>query len=161
VAFGIFNAFPIDGLIAPALGNSIHQAHSFAGFPKNMTLVMITGIVLVAAFLNHIYGVKKTGKGLGAVDHIHHAPGLSWAYDNAERGRFDPYNFGRIMINIGAIILSFLDKITDFFYNKAAVWAANGVSLSIRKAHNGSHKMYIAWVFLGTAIIIAFLMRTM
>lgn len=161
VVFGVFNSLPIDGLIKPALGNAIHTTHSFAGFPTNMVLVAVTAIVLVAALLNHIYGVKKTGKGLGAVDHIHYAPGLAWIYKNAEQGRFDPYNIGKTVVSVSAVMLSSLDKLTDFFYNKAAVWTADGLSVALRKAHNGSHKMYIAWALAGTIVVIAFLLRTM
>jgi NADH-quinone oxidoreductase subunit L len=161
VVFGLYNALPINGLIIPALGNAIHGSHGFAGFPKNMMLVAVTAAMLVAALLNHVYGVRRTGRGLGAVDHIHYAPGLSWVYRNAERGRFDPYRIGRAAVNIAAAILSSLDKATDFLYNKAAVWTADGISLAIRKAHNGSYKMYMTWALIGTAVMMIFFLRTM
>jgi len=161
VVFGIYNSLPIDGMIRPALGNAIHSSHSFAGFPKNMALVAGTIVVLIAALLNHLYGVKKTGKGLGAVDHIHYAPGLSWIYKKAELRYFDPYDIGRIFVKAAVFILSSLDKITDFFYNNVVVWAADTLGLLTRKIHNGSHKMYIMWSLVGTIIVIAFLIRTM
>ncbi|MCX5680605.1 MAG: proton-conducting transporter membrane subunit [Candidatus Omnitrophica bacterium] len=161
VVFGIYNGLPIDRIIRPALGNAIHGGHSFAGFPKNMALVAGTVVVLIAALLNHLYGVKKTGKGLGAVDHIHNVPGLSWIYDKAERGYFDPYNIGRILVKAAALILSSLDKIIDFFFSNVVVWAADTTGLVIRKMHNGSHKMYIMWSLVATVIVIIFLMRTM
>ncbi len=161
VVFGVYNALPINGMIVPALGSALYTAHDFAGFPKNMGLVIGTVIVLLLALANHIYGVKKTGKGLGAVDHIHYAPGLSWIYDKAEKGYLDPYNMGRVFVGGAALMLSSLDKINDFFYNNVVVWTADTISAGIRKAHNGSHKMYIMWSLAATVIAIAFLLRTM
>lgn len=161
VLFGLYNKLPIDGMIMPALGNAIHATHRFSGFPTNMALVVGTIVVLALALINHIYGVKKTGKGLGAVDHIHYAPGLSFVYDKAEKGYLDPYNIGRWFVGSAALVLSSLDKITDFFYNNVVVWSADAVSLALRRAHNGSHKMYMAWALLGTVIAMIFLLRTM
>ena len=161
IVFGLYNSLPIDRIIRPALGSAIHSAHSFSGFPKNMALVAGTIVVLVAALLNHLYGVKKTGKGSGAVDHIHYAPGLSFVYDKAEKGYLDPYNIGRSFIKVAALTLSSLDKLTDFFYNNVVVWAADAIGLVIRKMHNGSHKMYIMWSLIATVVVITFLLRTM
>jgi len=161
IVFGLYNGLPIDRIIKPALGDAIHSSHSFSGFPTNMALVAGTVVVLIAALLNHLYGVRKTGKGLGAVDHIHHAPGLSFVYDKAERGYLDPYNIGRVFIKAAALILSSLDKIIDFFYNNVVVWAADTTGLLIRRMHNGSHKMYIVWSLVATVIVITFLIRTM
>ena len=161
VVFGLYNALPIDGIIRPALGSAIHSTHSFSGFPKNMALVIGTFVVLIAALLNHLYGVKKTGNGLGAVDHIHYAPGLSWIYKKAESGYFDPYNIGRIIVKVAALILSSFDKLIDFFFNNVVVWAADTTGLVIRKIHNGSHKMYIMWSLIATVIVITFLIRPM
>lgn len=161
VVFGVYNSLPIDRIIMPALGNAFHAAHSFSGFPKNMALVAGTVVVLIAALLNHLYGVRKTGKGSGAVDHIHHAPGLSFVYDKAERGFLDPYYIGRVFVKIAAVMLSSMDKIIDFFYNNVVVWAADTTGLLIRKMHNGSHKMYIMWSLAATVIVIIFFLRTM
>lgn len=161
VVFGLYNSLPIDRIITPALGSAFHSEHSFSGFPKNMALVVGTFVVLIAALLNHLYGVKKTGKGSGAVDHIHYAPGLSFVYDKAEKGYLDPYNIGRVFVKASAFVLSSMDKITDFFYNTVVVWTADTTGLLIRKLHNGSHKMYIMWALVATAIVITFLIRTM
>ena len=57
--------------------------------------------------------------------------------------------------------MSSLDKIIDFFYNNVVVWAADTLGLAIRKMHNGSHKMYIMWSLIATAIVITFLIRAM
>jgi len=161
IIFGVYNSLPIDGMIKPALGNALHADHSFSGFPKNMALVIGTAIVLIAAFINHLYGVRKTGNGLGAVDHIHYAPGLSWIYDKADKGYFDPYNTGRVFIKGTAVILSSLDKATDFFYNNVIVWTAGTVSTGISRAHNGSHKMYMTWAIGATIVVMIFMLRTM
>ena len=161
IVFGIYNTLPIDRIIIPAIGNAIHENRGFSGFPKNTVLVAITIAVLIAAFINHLYGVRKTGKGLGAADHIHYAPGLSFVYNKAEQGYLDPYNIGRVFVKIAAFVLSSLDKITDFFYNNVVVWGADMLGLLTRKIHNGSHKMYIMWSLAATVIVIVFLIRTM
>ena len=49
-------------------------------------------------------GLKKPAEDLGAVEHIHHAPGLSWIYNKAEKRYFDPYD-------VGLKIVGFISKI--------------------------------------------------
>ena len=92
IVFGVWNALPIDRLIVPALGHAAESAHHgpFAGFPTNMLLVVLTAGVLGLAVLNHAFGVRRTGKGLGAVDHIYHAPGLESIYSCRQPARSIP-----------------------------------------------------------------------
>jgi len=72
----------------------LQEGQDFAGWPHSIWLVGGTVVVLILAFLNHMFGVRKSGRGIGAADHIHHAPGLSPMYDLAERRAFDPYEIG-------------------------------------------------------------------
>ena len=159
ILFGIFNAIPLKILIEPVLGPDAMEGSSFAGFPANTTLVLITVAVLIAALLNHIYGVKKTGEGLKAVDHIHYAPGLGDIYKRAEKGYFDPYNIWWTFVNIFAAITSWIDKAIDWVYNDLVVKIAELFTAFSRGLQGGSYRIYILLSITGAVIIIAFLLK--
>jgi NADH-quinone oxidoreductase subunit L len=159
IFFGVYNAYPINTLIVPILGN-IPGEHHFSGMPSNSFLIAMTVIVLVAAYLNHRYGFKKTGAGLGAADHIHYAPILRPLYDKAEKGLFDPYNWGVKLVNWFSIGAFGLDKANDWIYNKFSVKSANSISHSIRKAHTGNFSLYIVWSFVGLFILILWFVKS-
>ena len=160
IFFGIYNVYPIDVLIAPILGTTISVEHHFGGMPASTFLVTMTVLVLLAAYFNHRYGFKKSGSGLGAADHIHYAPILKPMYDNAEKGMFDPYNWGVKLVNWFSIGAFGVDKANDWIYNKFSVKSANSVSSSIRKAHTGNFSLYIVWSFVGLFILIIWFARS-
>jgi NADH-quinone oxidoreductase subunit L len=154
ILFGVYNALPLNYLIQPAVGEHLLEGHNFAGFPSNMILVAVTGVVLVVAFLNHFYGVKKSGGGLGAVEHIHHAPGLSWIYDKAEKRYFDPYDVGVKVAVFFSRILFKVDRAVNWFYDVFIVKVTYFFTGVIKKVHNGHFAMYLSWSLIGTVIII-------
>ncbi len=150
--FGVWNALPLERLIQPVLGARL-EGETFAGLPHTWTLVIISLVVLAAAVANHLYGVKKTGRGLGAVDHIHYAPGLKQIYDAAEKRWFDPYELGMKLVNGFSKVLFAIDRAIDWVFNHGFAWAANGLSWLIRKPHNGAHWMYLLWVLCGMVVV--------
>ncbi len=152
ILFGVYNALPLHNLIEPILGSRLE--HSFAGLPSNWLLVGISVVVLILAFLNHLYGVNKTKSGIGAVDHIHYAPVLSSIYKGAEKKFFDPYDLGMIIAKAFANLAFWIDRAVDWFYNVFCVWAAEKLSLYIRKAQTGNHALYLLYSILGMALII-------
>lgn len=154
ILFGVYNALPLNYLIQPAVGGHLLEGHHFAGFPSNMILVAVTGIVLIAAFLNHLYGVKKSGGGPGAAEHIHHAPGLSWIYDKAEKRYFDPYDIGIKVAVFFSKILFKVDRAVNWFYDVFIVKVTYFFTGVIKKVHNGHFAMYLSWSLIGTVIII-------
>jgi NADH-quinone oxidoreductase subunit L len=154
VLFGVYNSLPLNNLIQPILGEGRLEGHNFAGFPSNIWLVVVTGVVLAAAFLNHLYGVKKSGGGLGAVEHIHHAPGLSWIYDKAEKRYFDPYDVGVKIVSFFSKILFKLDRAVNWFYDVFVVKVTYFFTGVIKKLHNGHYAMYLSWSLGGAAVII-------
>jgi len=159
IVFGVFNYFPIKHLIQPVLGEHALEGHHFYGWPTNMTLVIITLVVLGAALLNHIFGVKKNGSGLKAVDHIHYAPGLSWVYDKAEKRFFDPYDIGLKLVSVVARVTWWLDRAIDWIYDKFSVKLTFVFTNRLKKLHNGNYSMYLAWSMLGMIFVIWFLLR--
>jgi NADH-quinone oxidoreductase subunit L len=159
IVFGLWNILPIKFLIQPVLGVERLEGHNYYGFPSNMLLVAATAVVLIAAFLNHIYGVRKAGKGLGAVDHIYHAPILSGIYKTQAKGRLDPYNITLNMTKIFAAAASRIDKAVDWTYNVLIVSIAKAIIDTIRKAHNGNYKNYIAWSLAAAAAIVILMIR--
>ncbi|MFA6079323.1 MAG: proton-conducting transporter membrane subunit, partial [Candidatus Omnitrophota bacterium] len=158
IVFGVWNALPLNNLIQPILGEHRLEGHNFSGLPANMTVVAITIIVLIAAFLNHIYGVKRTGSGLKAVDHIHYAPGLSIIYDKAEKRFFDPYDIGLRIVGFVSKIAWGCDRGIDWVYNVLTVKVTFAFTGGIRKLHNGSYSTYILWSLAGALVMILFLM---
>jgi formate hydrogenlyase subunit 3/multisubunit Na+/H+ antiporter MnhD subunit len=154
VLFGVANGIPLAGLIQPAVGAAVTAGHSFAGFPASSLLVGLTAAALLIAALNHWYGVRRTGRGLGAADHIHHAIFLYPVYSVAEKGHLDPYFVGRGIVKAMALGLWGIDRAIDWVYDTLIVKTAQGVSRLARMAHNGSANRYIFWSLAGAAAIV-------
>ena len=157
VLFGVYNVLPLEYLIQPVLGERL-QGQSFAGFHVNYLLVGGTLVVLAAAIINHLWGAKKTGSGLKAVDHIHYAPVAHQLYDQAEKGNFDPYNIGLGTVGVVARIAWIIDRTIDFVYDRVTVGITYTFTAGIRKLHTGSHTMYLAWLFIGLVLVVAYIM---
>lgn len=152
ILFGVCNYIPID-LIKPIFKTEVHVPG------LNWTLTGITILVLLGAVANHIFGVKRAGKASGASDHIHHAPGLSYLYDRAERRWFDPYVIGMRLTEVLAVILKLFDRIIDWFYEVFVVRATEAFSWLLRRAHNGDFSLYIVWSLAGAAVVLLVLLR--
>jgi NADH:ubiquinone oxidoreductase subunit 5 (subunit L)/multisubunit Na+/H+ antiporter MnhA subunit len=155
IFFGVANAVPLTHLIQPAVGEAVTQGRSFAGFPPNMMLVALTGLALLAAVLNHWFGVRRTGRGIGAVDHIHHAPGAAQVYALAEAGKMDPYFIGRWFTRGAATALWGIDRAFDWVTETASVTIAHGISWAGRKVHNGNVNRYVLWSLVGAVVVVA------
>jgi len=122
-----------------------------------MKLTIITVMVLVLAGLNHIFGVKMSGSGLHASDHIRFAPLLRWMYDRAERRFFDPYDIGRMLLGRFCAFAVWIDRKIDWFYEvviaKSIMWLA-GI---IKRMHTENYSIYLGWVLTGMTLVIGFL----
>lgn len=153
VLFGLWNTLPLNGIFNPILHGSGLETEAFTGLPGNWALAALSIAVLLLALANHGYGVKRTGKGLGAVDHIHYAPGLKQVYNAAEKRRFDPYDIGMAVMRGFARVLFWIDRGIDWFYNKAVAGIVFAFSWLVRKPHNGTHWMYILWALGGTVLV--------
>jgi|GEM_PF-30228 NADH-quinone oxidoreductase subunit L len=151
IVFGINNAYPLNQLISPAVALAGHEV---AGWPANTLLVIITGVVLSGAIANHYYGVRKTGQGLGAVDHLHYAPVMHQTYDLAERKVFDPYEQGMKVIGFAANILNWLDRVVDGLYERVVVRLTESASWLIHQAHTGNVSLYVLWSMIGALVVI-------
>jgi NADH-quinone oxidoreductase subunit L len=154
VVFGLWNALPLHHLIQPVLGEHRLEGKDFAGLPTNAMLSALTLLVLVGAILNHIKGARASGSGLGAVDHIHHAPGLAGIYDKAEKGTFDPYNWV-VSITRGLSKTAWrLDRFVDWICDHVVPGICVELSQGIREFHNGDHARYIVWSIAGAAVVL-------
>ena len=149
LVFGVANSLPLGRLIEPAVGAATTRGETFAGFPSSMLLVGLTVGVLVLACLNHAFGVRRTGKGLGAVDHIHYAPGLSSVYALQETGALDPYRTLNSVVRIAAGVLYRIDRVIDWLYSTVATQSAFAITWLLRKAHNGNVNRYVLWSIFG------------
>lgn len=155
VLFGVYNPLPLKSFIEPVLGSRVE--HTFSGIPHSWGLVAATLVVLALAFANHRFGFKRTGRGVQASDHIHHAPGLSQVYDLAERRFFDPYEVGLTCVGYFARLSFWIDRGIDWFYDVASVRTARVVTEEIRAAHTGSYALYTVWALCGLAVVLAML----
>ncbi|HTP58573.1 MAG TPA: proton-conducting transporter membrane subunit, partial [Spirochaetia bacterium] len=154
VTFGVANQLPLGSLIQPAVGLKVTGGESFGGWPASATLVGLTVLALSLAVLNHIAGVRATGKGIGAVDHIHYAPVLRPIYAMAEKGWLDPYFIGRWVVKGLAAALWGVDRAFDWIYETVAVGTAQGISRVGRFLHNGNVNRYVLWSAVGAAAVI-------
>jgi NADH-quinone oxidoreductase subunit L len=111
-------------------------------------------VVLVGALLNHLAGARRAGSGLGAADHIHHAPGLSTIYDRAERRWFDPYDLGLKVVAVLARVLWGIDRAIDWIYDGFTVTLVTGLGRGFSRLHNGNYARYLLWS-LGGVILVA------
>lgn len=154
IVFGLYNSIPLHSFIQPALSKIVGQ-HEYAGMPKSYFLIAMTLVALLAALLNHFYGVKKTGEGLGAIDHIHYAPVLHDLYDHAEKRHFDPYEIAMKAVRGFSILAFVLDRVIDWVYNAVIPGITGLLTASFRAVHNGSYVTYIIWSLLGFGIVVA------
>ncbi len=159
ILFGAANSLPVHRFLVPVVGEQALEGRHVVGMPSNWTLVLITLAVLAAAVLNHFYGVRKTGGGIGAVDHIHHAPGLSAAYGQAEKQAFDPYGHFMWLIGILSRVLHRIDRLVDGLYDTVSVFLANAFSTGVRKTQSGNYVFYILWSILGVIVTAWFMLR--
>ena len=161
VLFGVWNSLPLKLFIQPILGQERLGGRDFSGMPHNSLLVVITIMVLLGALLNHRYGVKKHGSGLKAAEHIHHAPVLSYIFNKAENGYFDPYNIG-LNISYGFSKVAFLfDRAIDWVYNVFIIKVSKVFTAAARSLNDGSYKSYIIWSLLATGAVVIFLIKSM
>jgi formate hydrogenlyase subunit 3/multisubunit Na+/H+ antiporter MnhD subunit len=166
VVFGLYNWLPIQHLIESSLPMKelAERAHielegTYAAIiPHSWALSGLACVALAIAFINHLFGVKHTGSGVGAVDHIHHAPVLSTIYAQAEAGRLDPYRWGMGLAQAVAYIGNALDWINDQIYESLAVGLTALFSWSFRKVNTGSYALYVLWSLAGVAALIWFLL---
>jgi len=148
VVFGVWNALPLNNLIQPILGARL-EGHSFAGWPTNSIIVLVTAVVLVLAIINHILGVRATGRGAGAADHIHYAPGLKQTYAMAEKRYFDPYDIGLKIVGWISWLAFWADRGIDWIYGGLSAGIAFLIGGGLRKLHNGNFGFYLVWSFVG------------
>jgi NADH-quinone oxidoreductase subunit L len=153
--FGIFNRIPIDSLVAPIVG--AEHIGAFSGWPQSPFLVAMTLGILFLALLNHAYGSRRSGSGLGAADHIHYALPLRPIYDAAEKGELDPYNIGLRIANGFAALCALIDRAIDWFYEKAVVSGTRLLSRAICGIHSGNYSLYILWSLAGILALAAWM----
>lgn len=156
VLFGVFNPFPLRKLIQPILGESL-GGHDFAGWPESAKLVILTVAALALAVANHAFGVWRSGRGLGASDHIHYAPGLSAVYAKAERRFFDPYEIGMKLCRAVALLAWGCDRVVNWLSDGLAAGAASLLARGISRLHCGSYAVYLLWSLVGMAVLIAWM----
>ena len=159
IYFGLFNTVPLHKLIQPVLGAHRLEGHDFAGWPHSIGLVVGTLVVLALAALHHFFGVKRSGSGSGAADHVRGAPGLRQAYDAAGQGWFDPYVIGmKFARAIGAVTWG-VDRTINWISDGFAVGVVAMSSYLVRAVHTGSLSIYIWWALAGLVLVIVFLVK--
>jgi formate hydrogenlyase subunit 3/multisubunit Na+/H+ antiporter MnhD subunit len=157
VLFGVYNQFPLDNFIKPILGEQRLAGHEFA---TNITLIVITVVVLIGALLHHLFAVKITGSGLKSADYIRYAPVFRGIYNRAENKYFDPYDIGLKIVNVITKTAWRLDRAIDWVYEGLTVRAVYLFSNGIRSAHTGNYSLYIVWSLLGAVLVLIVIMKS-
>ena len=158
IIFGVFNYLPLKHFIQPVLADRL-GGHHFWGWPENWTLVMFSLIVLSAAFIHHLIGVKLNGSALKAADHIYNSAPLHKVYLWQEKKYFDPYDIGLKLTNVFSNIAWVFDRLINWFYDSFTVGIARGFSQILRWLHNGNYVTYIIWSLLGAGAAVIFIAR--
>jgi NADH-quinone oxidoreductase subunit L len=159
VLFGVCNFIPLRQFIQPILSPQKLEGLDFSGFPSNARLVLFSLIALIAAGLNHFWGVRSKGSAHQAADHIHYAPVLSWVYAKAEKKFFDPYEIGLKGARVISEIAFWLDRRIDWLYDVFSVRLAYKSSDLLKRLHTGNYSVYLAWSLLGGVFLVVFLLR--
>ncbi len=158
VVFGLGNSLVGAQLLGPAVAGHFPNTEALFGLlPHGSVGWMLTGIsvlTLAAAIGNHLWGAKRYGSGLKAVDHLHYAPGAHQLYDLAERRFFDPYELALKVVNAVAWLGWVVDRVVDFLYNSVATAIARAFSSFLREAHGGSHAVYLLWSAVGAVMVL-------
>jgi hypothetical protein len=110
------------------------------------------------AFFNHLLGVKLSGSGFGALEHIHQAKGLRQIYDLAEGRIFDIYVQGRKIGRYLARGLLMADQAVDWLYQTLIPWLAWLLS-SVCQVHTGLYSNYLIWSLLGLIFILIYIVE--
>lgn len=158
IIFGVFNYLPLSKFIQPVLGERL-QGHNFYGFPANTALIVITALVILGSFVHHLAGVRMSGCGLGAADHIYYSPAFYKIYSWAEKKYFDPYEIGLKAMNAGAFIFWRFDRFIDWCYGSFIVRTSSGFSFILRQRHDGNYVTYIIWSIFGAAAVVVFMTK--
>lgn len=161
VVFGIWYKLPLETLLKPAVYESMDKVIHHVHFEFVLSdLFWLTILILTIAIINHWIGYKLTGKGSGASEHIHHAPGLQQVYNLAEQRAFDPYVQGKEASRYAIKGLFLIDRGVDWFY-QTLVPMASGFISKLRYVHNGLYANYLSWSVGGLLIIILYLILSM
>ena len=162
VLFGPGNALPVDRLIRPSLPAEAAGEHALGGLlPHNWNLAGLAAGAIALAFLNHLLGWRRYGSGLHAVDHIHHAPVLSFVYAGAAKRWFDPYDLAGKVVTVVAWIGWGADRVVDWLVDTLWVRSAQVGGWVFSVAQGGRYSTYVAWCVVGAAVIIGFLIKAM
>ncbi len=158
VVFGVWNAWPLDTLIAPSIAASgVTPGETHGG--ASVFLVVMTCVALGGAILNHLSGYHITRRGFTAVDHIHETPGLSWAYERAENRYNDIYDLGKRALVFCARLLMKVDRAVDWVFERLAVAAAYATTARLRALQTGNYSLYIVLCLAGAAAVVAYLVQ--
>lgn len=145
---GLFNGLPL-GAIRTALSGA-----DWSGWPSSLPLVLITGLVLLLAVLNHIIGYRATGQGLAAADHIHYLPGVYQLYDAAERQYLDPYNIFIGLTGAYAWLCRIVDRSLSWINNNLPVRLASACASAMHAFSSGVVNQYLLWALAGMGFLI-------
>lgn len=156
ILLGVFNKIALNKFFQPMLPGYL-SGNYLCGFHTNITLVIITLLVLLGAFLHHLVGANINGSGLKAVDHIYHFPLLHKIYMWQEKKYFDPYEIGLKLTNVFARIFWLIDRLLDWVYDSLIVNTSRGFSQMLRRLHNGNYVTYIIWSLIGAGAVIIFI----
>lgn len=160
VLFGVFNAFPINKFILPAISpDKLTGHHVFTGMPANMMLVGLTLFILAAAILHHMKAYKASGSGLKVSDSMRYARALKSLYDRAEKRFFDPYDIGLKAASALSKAAWWADRKTDWVFDGLIAGTGKAVSSAVRRSHTGNYALYVVWAIAGTAAVILFVVR--
>jgi NADH-quinone oxidoreductase subunit L len=157
IFFGVYNVFPLQSLIGPALGDPTWHA----GWPESTMLVLISCAALALALFDHLYGKRRDGSALAAADHIHYAPGINRCYALAEKGYLDPYNWMMGALSGFSFVCQRIEDGVSWVCDKGIPGLLTGIASTLRRFWNGSISRYLIVALVGVACILLIFLAVM
>lgn len=156
LALGLGNRYVVQHWFRPVVARTEEAVHLPGA---NITLIIISLCVLIAAVAHHLLRVKATQDALKSADSIHHAPVIRDIYCAAAKKYFDPYEAGMAVTITVSKFFSRIDKMIDQIYNVVVPGVSFAAYRCISAAHAGYYVIYIVWALAGTMAAAWFLLR--
>jgi NADH-quinone oxidoreductase subunit L len=159
ITFGVYNKLPLTLFIQPILeghpGAAAHMDFTSHALDLFNPVALISIGCLVAAFLIHLYGFRKSGrKPYLASEPVHNLPVVHTIYNLAEARVFDFYEQGAKFLNgLSLVLFKAVDRPLDFILEKVVTVTGERFTAVLKKAHNGHYANYLAWCLAGLIVV--------
>ena len=149
IVLGIFYRLPYTTLV-----DYYMSWESGPDFLRGLYLTLPLLAVWALAYLNHRFGVKKTGSGFASLDHILKMPLLRQIYVVAQEGYLDPYNILMTVVKIFSWAAHLVNNIINWIYDVLIEGLIRRFSAAMGAINDSPSVSYTGWILSGLAVVI-------